>query len=59
MSQYYSDLLVEIICRSLGDDYYHETFINDITIQPPTDNGQTIEIKNTNGEKFRIEVTKL
>ena len=53
------DIIVEIICRALGDDYYRETLINSITTSPPTEIYQEMVVKNTNGEKFKIEVTKL
>jgi hypothetical protein len=53
------DLIIEIICRSLGDDYFHETLIKSMTVSPPTETSQTVVVKNTSGEEFKIEVTKL
>jgi hypothetical protein len=53
------DTLVEVICLALGDEYFQETFINNITIHPPTDDSQLLTVKNISGEEFTIQINKL
>jgi hypothetical protein len=53
------DLIVELICLSLSSEHYQETLIKSLTIQPPTENAQTIIVDDGQGSKYSIEVRKL
>jgi hypothetical protein len=55
----YKDNLIELISLSLTQDYWPESLVKRISVMPPTETVQAIEVENINGEKFRIEVTKL
>ena len=59
MSYFFIDTVVEVICQALTDVLFKTTQIREIITKPSTENGQVIEVKNGNDEKFRIEVTKL
>jgi hypothetical protein len=53
------DLIVEIVCKALVEDYYEQTFIKTITCHQPEDDKQKITIIDHDGHKFSIEIDDL
>lgn len=53
------DLIVEVICKALVDDYFEDTRVKTITCHAPTDSTQKITITDHDGHKFSIEINDL
>jgi hypothetical protein len=54
------DMLVEVIARAIGDEYYYVTQIDRMTFHPPTETSQSLILEDAKtGEKFKLEITKL
>ena len=53
------DLIVEIICKALAEDYFEESRIKTVTLHPPTDTVQKMTITDFDGHKLTIEIEDL